>query len=150
METFLHILKGKKITKVLSKEEFQLLSDNYDDLRQIFDTLSTVGDAMQYIITGNSDEMPSQYMYIDDLPGRVKDTKALLSTIVNNLPGKDSKKPVTQVEMELVIMYVKSIDLLIKKLKPDDWKGISNRYNDMLFLILEIAKQNFEEDDTNA
>ena len=75
METFLHILKGKKITKVLSKEEFQLLSDNYDDLRQIFDTLSTVGDAMQYIITGNSDEMPSQYMYIDDLPGRVKDTK---------------------------------------------------------------------------
>ena len=47
-------------------------------------------------------------------------------------------------------MYVKSIDLLIKKLKPDDWKGISNRYNDMLFLILEIAKQNFEEDDTNA
>lgn len=150
METFLHILKGKKITKVLSKEEFQLLSDNYDDLRQIFDTLSTVGDAMQYIITGNSDEMPSQYMYIDDLPGRVKDTKALLSTIVNNLPGKDSKKPVTQVEMELVIMYVKSIDLLIKKLKPDDWKGISNRYNDMLFLILEIAKQNFEEDDMNA
>lgn len=135
---------------MLSKEEFQLLSDNYDDLRQIFDTLSTVGDAMQYIITGNSDEMPSQYMYIDDLPGRVKDTKALLSTIVNNLPGKDSKKPVTQVEMELVIMYVKSIDLLIKKLKPDDWKGISNRYNDMLFLILEIAKQNFEEDDTNA
>ena len=150
METFLHILKGKKITKVLSKEEFQLLSDNYDDLRQIFDTLSTVGDAMQYIITGNSDEMPSQYMYIDDLPGRVKDTKALLSTIVNNLPGKDPEKPVTQVEMELVIMYVKSIDLLIKKLKPDDWKGISNRYNDMLFLILEIAKQNFEEDDTNA
>ena len=49
---------------MLSKEEFQLLSDNYDDLRQIFDTLSTVGDAMQYIITGNSDEMPSQYMYI--------------------------------------------------------------------------------------
>lgn len=150
METFLHILKGKKITKVLSKEEFQLLSDNYDDLRKIFDTLSTVGDAMQYIITGNSDEMPSQYMYIDDLPGRVKDTKVLLSTIVNNLPGKDSKKPVTQVELELVIMYVKSIDLLIKKLKPDDWKGISNRYNDMLFLILEIAKQNFEEDDMNA
>lgn len=150
MKPFLHILKGKKITKVLSKEEFQLLSDNYDDLRQIFDTLSTVGDAMQYIITGNSDEMPSQYMYIDDLPGRVKDTKALLSTIVNNLPGKNSEKPVTQVEMELVIMYVKSIDLLIKKLKPDDWKGISNRYNDMLFLILEIAKQNFEEDDTNA
>lgn len=130
---------------MLCREEFQLLSDNYDDLREIFDSLSMMGNAIQYMLTDKLSSLPSQYHYIDNLKERIQDAKSLLTAIVKNISGKSENEEITPTEMQLVVMYVKTIDLLLKKLKPEEWKGISNRYNDILFLLLEIAKQNSEE-----
>lgn len=134
---------------MLSKKDFQLFKDNYNDLRDTFDMLSSMGDVLQHILSGQLDEIPEKYPFLDqdEVKDLMNSAQQILKCIVYNLSCKKENESVTDSEMQLAIMYVESIDLLLKKLKPADWQNISSRYNDMVFLLLEIIKQLKDEQD---